>query len=159
MRFLTPDSKRDILAQWEREKQAWRVGEIKGPGEPDTDIVPCCDAINALSGICTLQSCAGHRKGRYQTNGHLWLWMDEVAHARFTANAFLLLNNQDYIDSVDTRFLHDGKEIAFVAFFGNERGKLDASMTFIYGFLCGIASEKMLRPAVPGLFLCPTLVV
>lgn len=144
MRFLTADGKRDILAAWMRTKQAWHSGEINGPGKPDADIVPWCDRINELPGICTVQSCAGHRKGRYQTNGHLWLWMDEVAHVRFIANAFLLLDNRDYIDSVDTRFLHEGKEIVFVTFFGNERGKLDVSMTFIYGFLCGIASERTL---------------
>ncbi len=141
MRFLTPKGKRGILAAWERTRHAWHTGEINGPGEPDADIVPWCDRINELPGICTLQSCAGHCDGKFKSDGHLWLWMDHVVHSRFHANAFLLLQSEDHIDSLSTLYLHDGKEAAFIAFYGNGHDRLDASMTLIYGFLCDIANE------------------
>ncbi len=141
MRFLTPKGKRGVLAAWEHTKQAWHIGEINGPGEPDANIIPWCDRINELPGICTLQSCAGHRDGKFKSDGHLWLWMDHIVHSRFHANAFLLLQNKDHVDLLSTLYLHDGKEAASITFYGNGHDRLDASITLIYGFLCGIANE------------------
>jgi tRNA(Phe) wybutosine-synthesizing methylase Tyw3 len=30
------------------------------PGDMDADCIPLCDALNALPGICTVESCCGH---------------------------------------------------------------------------------------------------
>ena len=53
----------------------------------------------------------------------------------------MVLQNEDYIDSLSTLYLHDGKEAASITFYGNGHDRLDASMLLIYGFLCGIANE------------------
>lgn len=139
MRFLTPDAKLEILAEWQRTREQWRDGSLRGTGEPDTDIIPWCDRINALPGLCTLQSCAGHTENGSIKSAHFWIWMSRSVSENFDRNAFLLLRNRDRIDWVSRHYLPDGKEIASITFFGNERDLLEQSATLIYGFMCGIA--------------------
>ena len=141
IRFLTDDAKRDILAEWKRTKARWRSGDMSGTGEPDADIVPWCDRLNELPGICTVQSCAGHSDGSTVQSAHLWIWLSRDVAERFNHKAFLLLRDRDAIDWISRHYLHDGKEIASITFFGNERGSLEKSIRLIYGFMCGIADE------------------
>ena len=37
----------------------------------DPEFIPYLKQINSLEGICTTQSCTGHKKGKYQDDGHL----------------------------------------------------------------------------------------
>ncbi len=141
IRFLTDDPKQDILAEWERTKACWRCGDISGVGVPDADIVPWCDRLNELPGICTIQSCAGHSDGNAVQSAHLWVWMSREVAERFDRKAFLLLRNRDALDWISRHYLHGGKEIASITFFGNERGNLEKSIRSIYGFMCGKADE------------------
>jgi hypothetical protein len=137
-RWLTPASKESVLSDWERTKSEWRSGALSGVGAPDGDIVPWCDLINALPGICTLQSCAGHRRGKMLSSAHVWLWLSREAQRRFDQNAFVLLRS-DMVDWVSTHHQADGKQIASITFYGNERAMFGQSILFVYGFLCGIA--------------------
>ena len=133
-RFLTDAAKRNILASWEQTKRDWGLGSLSGVGEPDSDIVPWCDRINALPGLCTLQSCAGHLRGGVIEAAHLWIWMSEAAAKNFDRAAFSLLRRRDRIDWISKHYLHDGKEIASITFFGNERDLLESSVSIVYDF-------------------------
>ena len=141
-RFLSINSKQYVLAEWGCTKRCWRAGDLQGTGEPDADVVPWCDRINELPGICTLQSCAGHDQGGTIQSAHLWIWMSATVAERFNRNAFLMYRNRDAIDSLSRHYLRDGKEIASITFFGNERDRLEESLMFVFGFLCGIADES-----------------
>ena len=138
-RFLLADDKKRIVADWEHIKEDQRTKEIVGPGVPDREIVPWCDRINQLPGLCTLQSCAGHKDGDTLVSGHLWLLMSQSAADRFDRTAFLLLRNEDSIEQISWLYQHEGKKIASIIFAGNERESLETSISLIFGFLCGIA--------------------
>lgn len=140
-RFLSEYGKRKELKCWEGVKQQWRTGYLSGIGEPDGDIVPLCDSLNALPGVCTLQSCAGHVRGGTIEAAHLWLWMSETTARRFDRDVFVLLQRRPPIDWVSKHFLHDGKEIASITFFGNERGLLRKSAKLIYNFMRRVSGE------------------
>lgn len=68
-RFLSPQEKTELLRRWETTKAnfARRVasgeitGETAGRGFPDPDVYGLVDALNSINGICTTQSCSGHR--------------------------------------------------------------------------------------------------
>ena len=74
-RYLTTDQKAGLLGEWETAKaQRLRpADDAGGHGWVDPEVVPICDALNDLPGVCSLQSCAGHG----ESPGHLWLWLDE----------------------------------------------------------------------------------
>ena len=109
-RFLTVDGRRDILAEWERTKEQWRKGVVRGAGEPDADIIPWCDLINSLPGVCTLQSCAGHKTG-----GHLWLWLDEQRSREFDRWGYVLARMEG-IETVARKYGSWGQEITAIEF-------------------------------------------
>lgn len=77
MRYLTQKAKaRELAAFQELRKKGAPAGNQAGRGYPDPDILPWCDRLNALEGLCTLQSCAGHtpRNGDPGPHpGHLWI--------------------------------------------------------------------------------------
>jgi hypothetical protein len=134
-RFLSEGGKRKELAYWECVKRQWRSGCLRGVGEPDRDIVPWCDRFNALPGVCTLQSCAGHvREGAIEA-AHLWIWMSEPVARNFDGDVYVLLRQRPPIDWISKHFLHDGKEIAAITFFGNERDLFGRSVELIYNFM------------------------
>jgi len=108
-RFLTPEEKAIQLARWEALKaefaDALAAGELlmqhedgskinvfgedlSGRGFPDPETYALCDELNTIEGICTIQSCSGHRvayaeDGTVMANGEvvgptLWaaqLWL------------------------------------------------------------------------------------
>ena len=134
-RFLLADDKKRIVGDWENIKGK----DVLGRGGPDREVVPWCDKINGLPGLCTLQSCAGHKDGDTLVSGHLWLLMSQSMADRFDRAAFLLLRNEDLIEQISWLYLHEGKKIASIIFAGNERESLEMSISLIYGFLCGVA--------------------
>lgn len=84
-RYLTPEGKVAELEYW-RSAQRTSVrppGDAGGHGFVDPEIVPWCDVLNAIDGVCTLQSCCGHRtpsadgEGDHVWNGQVWLWLSE----------------------------------------------------------------------------------
>ena len=135
MRYLTEDAKQTILREWQETRATIKAG----PGCPDPGIVPWCDKINSLPGICTLQSCQGHRHDDAIEPGHLWLWLSEAAADRFDRAATYLATERAVIERVSWHYLDDGKKIASVTFRGNERDALEISAATIFGFLCAVA--------------------
>jgi hypothetical protein len=80
------------------------VGETAGLGYPDPEMYAFCDALNAIPGVCTMQSCSGHRVeyeqgepgrpieqvGPTLWSGVLWIKLDRTLHARFVDQAWWL---------------------------------------------------------------------
>lgn len=90
MRFLTPDEKAHELALFDacmREPGIWRrdhPDDHGGRGRVDHEVLPLVDDLNALDGVCTIQSCCGHRwpandgfGGEHVIRGQLWLRLSE----------------------------------------------------------------------------------
>lgn len=140
-RHLTVSAKREILAEWNRV----RSQSMRGVGSPDPAILPWCDLINELSGVCTLQSCAGHvHDGIYET-AHLWLWLSPDLDSEFQRCVYELVARERYIDRVMKLYMADGKEIVSIYFYGAERDCLEPSMSVIYNFLAGISAKCLRR--------------
>lgn len=110
MRYLTPSAKVDELERW----MAWRdeasrngftgeAGRLGGHGFVDRGILPLVDALNAIDGVCTLQSCEGHTYPHdgpddgyrcpdcgdrvMHTGAQIWLWLSEPLARRFYERA------------------------------------------------------------------------
>lgn len=133
-RFLSGTEKLATLESWFQRltEMAWCPRDsVGGHGEPDADIVSWCLRLNRLSGVCTVQSCAGHRKDRFLSGGHLWLRLDERMSAAFDTRAHELA---EHVESVARRYMPDGQLVVEVTFQGNERGRLSASMDRICSF-------------------------
>lgn len=77
-----------------------------------------CDALNKLSGVCTLQSCTGHVvEGRDCYNGNLWLWLDEAASLVLGCFGHVLARMHG-IESVTKKYAEWGQEIIVINFDG-----------------------------------------
>lgn len=136
-RYLSPAEKAHELEQWFEmlTTQRWQPSSTPklDSGLPDAEMVPWCLRLNRLPGICTLQSCAGHKRGKRHTSGHLWLRLDRRTSRAFDARASELAK-QSGIESVSVLYRADGQTIASVFFQGNERGRLAVSMRTICSF-------------------------
>jgi hypothetical protein len=81
-RFLTPEAKRQVLVAGMKpvgqDSLAWAL--------PTRTFSPSV-TDNAIPGVCTLQSCAGHVENGYLRGGHLWRWLDGPMSARFNRRA------------------------------------------------------------------------
>ena len=137
MRFLTPHEKTETLASWEEYKRAFiRPGAKGGRGYVDPDIVPLCDALNRLPGVCTLQSCTGHSANDSDGpvySGVMWLRLNQRMTHRFEEQAHRLAAEQ-VIDRVGKIYCEDGKETVTIEFKGNETGLLAESVSVVLGF-------------------------
>jgi hypothetical protein len=142
-RFLDPASKGRELRVWRDAVRSWRSEGAPargGAGFPDPPIIPWCDRLNRISGVCTLQSCSGHRRGRWRSAGHLWLWLTEDMSRRFDERA-LLLAQQPEIERVYRMYSDWGREVTAVEFRGEEWGRLDASMNVILRFFSSLRAS------------------
>ncbi len=138
-RYLTPPEKRRTLVEWRRAHAS--AGE--GPGFPDPDMVAWCAKLNAIPGICTVQSCAGHgRPGSVDSSGHMWLRLSAPMSAAFDAHALRLAASTDLIEHVTRVYTPWGKEVATITFAGNERGLLADSMQLIVSFLRSLVARR-----------------
>ena len=134
-RYLTAGEKTRRLAEWESlRSQPLPDGDCGGRGYPDPDIFPLCDYLNALPGVCTLQSCAGHRSREgLISSAHLWLKLDRTSARRFKKNAFVLAGD-DHIERLGLSYMPDEGEVVEIIFKGNERGMLVDSALPIASF-------------------------
>lgn len=136
-RYLTRDEKVNVLQAWEAMCQTLpedvpNCGDERG--FPDPPMIDWCAALNALDGVCTVQSCAGHKRpDGALDSGHLWLRLDSEMTARFDAKA-LALANAAGIERVSRLYTKWGAEITEVVFLGNERRHLERSMQSVLGF-------------------------
>ena len=153
-RFLTQHHKRVILGGWLKAIDGFERhtpdGELGGKGYPDVEMFDWCKKINAFEDMCTLQSCAGHRRyaddetSRLYDTGCLWIWLSSRLSNRFHKSAYLLALRPE-MESVATRYAGWGQEFAEIRFDGMNLGQssLDDSMTEILVFLT--------RLSVPGI--------
>ena len=129
--------KAEILEGWEERKRTLINPEAKGGlGYVDPDIVPLCDALNQLPGVCTLQSCAGHSAEDSDGPiypGELWLRLGPGIKGRFEAVVRQLAANTS-IDRVGKIYWEDGKETVTITFKGNELGHLAESSAVVLKF-------------------------
>ena len=136
--------KAGILESWdERKKTLMRQHGAKGGyGYVDPEIVPLCDALNKLTGVCTLQSCAGHSATESDGPiypGQLWLRLNQRMAQRFEEHAHRLAA-APAIDRVGKIYWENGKETVTIDFKGDETGLLAESSSTVLGFfsaLCG----------------------
>lgn len=154
-RYLTYADKARELTLWERTKREVvapvdRPDKIAGHGYPDPEIFDACDRLNAIDGVCTLQSCAGHWSPEYHDDfdrltripwpGSLWLWLDErMAHA-FDHHAFdlALHPNVEQVSRIYHRHDGEGREILDITFLGSAHGVLRESVEMLVGFFAGL---------------------
>lgn len=138
-RYLTPPEKRRTLVQWRRLHRT--AG--KGPGVPDPDMVEWCAQLNAIPGVCTVQSCAGHgRPGSVDSSGHVWVRLSAPMSAAFDAHALRLAASTNLIEQVTRIYAPWGQEVASIAFAGNERGLLADSMRLIVSFFRSLGARR-----------------
>lgn len=113
-RYLTPSAKERELVFWEEKKRDFasrhRSTCLGGMGYPDPEIYGACDRLNALPGVCTLQSCAGHGHA-----GQIWLWLDVPTSAAFDREAPALAASP-LIERLRKLWLPEGQEIVDVEF-------------------------------------------
>jgi hypothetical protein len=129
--------KAEILEGWEeRKRTSIRPGAKGGRGYVDPRIVPLCDALNNLDGLCTLQSCAGHPAAESDGPvypGCLWLRLNQRMARRFEEQAHRLAA-EPVIERVGKIYWEDGKETVTIDFKGDEAGLLTESSTVILKF-------------------------
>jgi hypothetical protein len=137
-RYMTPLGKREAVADWLAKVERMPAAPVGGRGFPDPEMVAWCERLNALAGVCTLQSCAGHApaspdEGAY--SGNLWLWLSEEWAHRFYERGFYL-STIPGIERVRIMLSSWGQEIVDIDFAGNEHGPgfLDQSMRSIVRF-------------------------
>ncbi len=142
-RHLTREAKRRELERWARLRaehiDAPGLDHPSEPGHADPDIYPLCDRLNALHGVCTIQSCAGHiLDDGFMRSGHLWLWLDPATAGKFDRQAWTLAA-MPAIQRVARLYLASGQEITCIEFAGNERAMLKDSADAIASFFASLA--------------------
>ena len=96
----------------------------------------------ALPGICTVQSCSGHRKNGSLHSGHLWLRLDDITSRAFDRAAFRLSANP-HIEQVARLYSAWGEEITSITFAGNERNLLTESLQAIVNFFRSLQQKAI----------------
>lgn len=124
-RYLTPKEKGAVLAE--------------GYRDLDEGLRPWLDRINALPGLVTLQSCAGHKDGPYFHSGRLWVRLTQEATSRFEEVAMELAAH-DCIEDVGRHYKNWGQEVVEITFQGAEKGRLQESQQVIADCLARCAA-------------------
>lgn len=91
---LNPAEKRQRVTRWLRRRTRPRPdGDLAGRGWPDPDVFELTDRLNALEGVCTMQSCSGHPQQEVAPGawsvfvGFLWLRLSEAMFTAFIERA------------------------------------------------------------------------
>ena len=129
-RHLDWEEKERTVRGWLEYRQATphTTSETGGHGFPDAEVFALTDALNALPGICTTQSCAGHRlrsaeDGReYIQPGELWLRLGRWAMHNFTEQAPLLAREPS-IERLSVLYSTGYDEVVDIQFRGNGHGE------------------------------------
>ena len=147
-RYLTTAEKDAEVARWleYRSDPANRApaGYEGGHGYPDPDVFPLTDALNAIPGVMTYQSCAGHlhpgeEPGEYAMwHARLWLRLSEPMMGAFTDHAYTLLESP-LIERCQRIFHPDLGDVVDIIFHGNERGALVESSAGIVRFFTDLS--------------------
>lgn len=140
-RYLTTKEKDEVLAGW-RQQCAAAAGDC-GAGFPDQLIIPWCEKLNSIEGLCTVQSCAGHGPDAhgYRFCGHLWLRLSAPMMQRFIEEGAALAADREHIERAGLFYDASGGQIAVIEFAGAEQGKLEESVESIYQFFRALSSS------------------
>ena len=133
-RFLTEQEKAFELAAFERyqaDPSNWRRQNPEargGEGYIDHEVLPLCDDLNQLEGLCTIQSCCGHVNTHgYQYPGQLWIRLSAEMSRRFDARVSELIK-QDVIQHVTKLYsFQEGDvphEVIDLKFWGEPHGRM-----------------------------------
>lgn len=105
---------------------ARRAAGERGVGSFDWPMLPWLAALNALPGVCTIQSCCGHRRRTtafVPHDGHVWLRLSRPVAVAVQKMIGALLD-QERIEDVAVRYLRDRERhlpILAVSFQGLDR--------------------------------------
>jgi hypothetical protein len=128
-RFLTEAEKARTLAQFRSVRATAKFGE-GADGWLDQDVLTLCDRLNALSGVCTVQSCSGHpmtERGAPPLSGQVWLRLSEwLATLLFDSDIVQALAAQTCIYKVARVYLPHGPEVLWIVF------QADTADTFLH---------------------------
>ena len=149
-RYLTDEEKLIEVARWivyrsDATNQA-PPDQEGGWGYPDPDVFELTDMLNAIEGVLTDQSCAGHLHSgetpgeTSMWDGKLWLRLSEPMMERFTADAYRLYESPT-IERLQRIFHRDVGDIVEIIFQGNNRGKLAESGAAIVAFFSQLAER------------------
>ena len=141
-RYLAESEKERRVKEWLEARSRWYVCS---PGNPDPEIFWLTDALNALSGICTLQSCSGHMLNGFVQSGSLWVKLSNGVMSQFY-KAAPVLARQDVVEDVSIRFGTGEGEIVEIVFKGNERGLLRESESVILSFFKSVSGGAKTPP-------------
>lgn len=144
-RYLSAVEKERIVAQWWTDQKVTPPPGVDGAdrGYPDPEVILWCEKLNGLPGICTVQSCSGHKLGdSHLQSGHFWIRLDEKMSAAFDEAAFELAA-QEGIERVGKFYSEWGEEITDLTFAGLERDSLPQSMQTIFEFFSKLADGRM----------------
>ena len=144
--YLTIEGKAAELARWAEaraERDRLTYDPPGGCGYADPPVYRLCDRLNALPGVCTLQSCAGHTieaadgTGTYRYPGNLWVWLGEQMSAAFHRHVYGLACDP-YIERISTLHTYNPergpRSVIDIVFEGQERGGLAQSTAVIVDF-------------------------
>lgn len=136
-RWLTPDAKAAEMRFWKgaQIKRAFLTSPPRGgTGHADPEIYELCDVLNAMDGLCTLQSCAGHHlqaadgTGWCRHSAQLWLWLSVPVTVAFAQRVDRLALSP-LVERVQTMYLptNEGviREVVDVRFRGMEHSALE----------------------------------
>lgn len=139
-RFLEKEEKQaelDRFNTWRTDPNAYRGARGGGYGYIDQEILPLCDALNALPGVLTMQSCCGHGDGEYIHYGQLWLRLSEYVAGQFERKVGGLLASP-YVRHVQKLYSYQSQkaphEIVDIQFYGYESGQFRQSADVILKF-------------------------
>lgn len=91
---------REAGGHWRRE----HPDKIGGEGYIDHEVIPLVDSLNAIDGVCTLQSCCGHvNRHGYPCQGQLWIRLSSIMSVVFDARVRELVE-QDVIYRVRKQY-------------------------------------------------------
>ncbi len=139
-RLLTRHEKKLRLSAWRELRQ--QPFDIKSPGTPDPDIFDLVDNLNKRRGLCTVQSCAGHRDHVGVVRpGHLWLRLSPRLMVRFQRHVDSLIL-ADEIEEVSILYGREVGPVVQIVFEGNERGKLAESKRVMADFFAKLGGGR-----------------
>jgi len=115
----------------------------------EPDLRPWLNRLNKLDGVCTLQSCGGHRfldrenksDETHIMNGHLWIWLSESVSRVFYTRAFELVQS-DPMECVSIMFQGYGREIVSISFKGRAHNRMAESLDGIVEFFEEFLGER-----------------
>ena len=121
--------------------KATAIAHLRTATELDDGIRPYLDRLNAIPGLCTLQSCTGHLIAKHddgsttKRSGQFWIHLDQQMHKVFRENVFAFAAHPN-MEEVSTMYQpwSGGQEIVEILFQGHGDGKFEESVEFIIGF-------------------------